>query len=70
VERSPHLDYFRAHDLEVLYLVDPLDAFMVQALREYQGKPLRNVDDASLDLPEAETTSEEKPSQEEAAALP
>ena len=69
VERSPHLDYFRAHDLEVLYLVDPLDAFMVQALREYQGKPLRNVDDASLDLPEAETTSEEKPSQEEAAAL-
>lgn len=69
VERSPHLDYFRAHDLEVLYLVDPLDAFMVQALREYQGKPLRNVDDANLELPESEPASEDKPSQEEAAAL-
>ena len=38
VERSPHLDYFKAHDLEVLMMVDPLDAFMIQNLREYDGK--------------------------------
>ncbi len=50
VARSPHLDYFRAHDLEVLYLVDPIDSFMMMALREFEGKPLKNVDDASLDL--------------------
>ncbi|NLF14955.1 MAG: molecular chaperone HtpG [Anaerolineaceae bacterium] len=48
--RSPHLDYFRAHDLEVLYLVDPIDSFMAVALREFEGKPLKNVDDAGLDL--------------------
>jgi HSP90 family molecular chaperone len=50
VARSPHLDYFRAHDLEVLYLVDPIDSFMVMALREFEGKPLKNVDDAGLEL--------------------
>jgi molecular chaperone HtpG len=51
VARSPHLDYFRSHELEVLYLVDPLDSFLAQSLREVEGKPLRNVDDADLKLP-------------------
>ncbi|HNT73777.1 MAG TPA: molecular chaperone HtpG [Anaerolineae bacterium] len=55
VAGSPHLDYFRAHDLEVLYLVDPLDPFMVQSLREYEGKALKNVDDPDLKLPDADT---------------
>lgn len=54
VERSPHMDYFKSHDLEVLYLVDPLDGFMVQSLREYDEKTLSNVDDPDLDLPEEE----------------
>jgi len=54
VARSPHLDYFRAHDIEVLYLVDPIDSFMAVALQEYEGKPLKNVDDAGLELPEGE----------------
>jgi molecular chaperone HtpG len=53
VARSPHLDYFRKHDLEVLYLTDPLDSFMVVALKEFNGKKLQNVDDAALDLPAA-----------------
>jgi molecular chaperone HtpG len=52
VASSPHLDYFKAHDVEVLYLVDPIDSFMVLSLREFGGKPLQNVDDADLELPE------------------
>jgi molecular chaperone HtpG len=52
VASSPHLDYFKAHDVEVLYLVDPIDSFMVLSLREFEGKPLKNVDDADLELPE------------------
>ncbi len=56
-ERSPHLDYFRAHDIEVLYLVDPIDGYMTTMLREYDGKALQNVDDADLELPK----QEEKP---------
>jgi len=52
VARSPHLDYFRANDIEVLYLVDPIDGYMTSMLREYEGKSLQNVDDAGLKLPE------------------
>ncbi len=66
--RSPHLDTFRAHNLEVLYLVDPLDGFVVQSLREYEGKPLQNVDDPELKLFPQEA-SEEPPPEEWAALL-
>jgi molecular chaperone HtpG len=54
VERSPHLDYFRANNIEVLYLIDPIDGFMTSMLRDYDGTPLKNVDDAGLDLPKSE----------------
>jgi molecular chaperone HtpG len=65
VERSPHLDYFRANNLEVLYLIDPIDGFMTSMLRDYDGTPLKNVDDAGLDLPKSEEekkADEAKPS--------
>ena len=52
VAQSPHLDYFRRANLEVLYLVDPLDSFMLAGLQSYEGFPLKNVDDPALDLPE------------------
>ena len=59
--RSPHLEYFKKHDLEVLYLTDAMDSFMLVGLSEYNGKPLKNVDDAGLNLPEAdESDTEEK----------
>ena len=57
--RSPHLDYFRAHDIEVLLLVDAIDGFMITNLREFDGKPLRNIDDAGLDLSSDEETDDE-----------
>jgi molecular chaperone HtpG len=55
--RSPHLDYFRKHDIEVLYLVDPIDGWSMAMLREANGKPLRNIDDAGLDLPQDESAA-------------
>ena len=62
--RSPHLDYFRKENIEVLYLVDPLDGFVVTSLQSYEGFPLKNVDDAGLDLPES---GKEKETETEAA---
>jgi molecular chaperone HtpG len=59
VARSPHLDYFRAREIEVLYLVDPIDSFVAVALREFEGKPLKNVDDAGLELPAEEPSGGE-----------
>lgn len=64
--QSPHLDLFKARDLEVLYWVDPLDALITPMLTEYKDKKFRNVDDAELELPEA--AGEE--AEEEAAPEP
>ena len=64
LSNSPHLEYFRKHDIEVLYLTDPLDSFMLIGLTEYSGKSLKNVDDAGLDLPEPEETPAEEQAEE------
>ena len=50
--QSPHLDPFKAHDLEVLLWVDPMDALLTPVLAEYKGKQFRNVDEADLELPD------------------
>jgi molecular chaperone HtpG len=64
VSRSPHLEYFKKNNIEVLYLTDPLDSFMLIGLTEYNGKPLKNIDNANLDLPEGEKSEEEKKAEE------
>ena len=51
VGNSPHLDPFKARDIEVIYLTDTVDSFMLMNLTEFDGKPLKNVDDAGLELP-------------------
>lgn len=51
--RSAHLEYFRQNELEVLLFADPIDAYMLMGLQEYDGKKLQNIDDAELDLPES-----------------
>jgi molecular chaperone HtpG len=58
VVHSPHLDPFKARGIEVLYLTDTVDSFMLMNLREVEGKPLQNVDDADLELPDLETGEE------------
>jgi molecular chaperone HtpG len=45
ISRSPHLDYFQTHCLEVLTLTDPVDPFMLLGLRDYKKIPLQNVAD-------------------------
>jgi len=66
VETSPFLEALKKRDLEVLYLVDPIDEYAVQQLREYDGKKLMCVTKEGLDLPLSE---EEKKKQEEEKAV-
>ena len=66
IARSPHLDPFKARNLEVLYWVDPLDAYLAPFLSEYKEKKLRNIDDAGLELSELKT---EAPAAEEAPVV-
>ncbi|NPV66110.1 MAG: molecular chaperone HtpG [Anaerolineae bacterium] len=59
ITRSPHLDPFRASDIEVLYLTEPIDSFMMMALRDYEGHAFQSIADAHVDMPAApESTGE------------
>jgi molecular chaperone HtpG len=49
VESSPHIEALAARGREVLFLADPIDEFMVQALGEYEGHPLKSAATGSLD---------------------
>lgn len=48
---SPHLDPLKPRQLEVLYLLDPIDPFITSVLTDFEGKNLRNIADADLELP-------------------
>ena len=58
LERSPYLEALREKGEEVLLLTDPVDEFLVAALGEFEGKPLRAVDRGALES-EALPTPEE-----------
>jgi molecular chaperone HtpG len=66
IVRSPHLDVFKAHGVEVLFLIDTIDSFMINAVAEFQGKKLHNGADADLELP----TPEQPASEPQGEALP
>jgi HSP90 family molecular chaperone len=59
VIHSPHLDIVRRREYETLMLTDPMDAFMLVRLKEYEGHPLENVASADLRLPEGGQEKEE-----------
>ncbi len=53
MKKSPNLEIFRRRGLEVLYLTEPVDEFVMNALVSFGGKPLTSIDSDDLELPEA-----------------
>ena len=49
-EASPYFEVFRERKWEVLFLYDPWDEFVMEHLREFDGKPLRLAEKADLNL--------------------
>lgn len=65
VETSPFLEKLKKKGYEVLYMVDPIDEYSVQQLKEFEGKKLISATKEGLKLDEDE---EEKKAFEEAKA--
>jgi len=54
VASSPFVERVKKSGLEVVYMVDPIDEYCVQQLKEYDGKTLVSVTKEGLELPEDE----------------
>ena len=54
IERGPYIETFKKRDIEVLYLFDPVDDFVMTTLGEYEGRKLVSADSADIDLPPVE----------------
>merc|ERR1712014_58949 len=50
VSSSPFLENLRKKGLEVLYMVDPVDEYAVQQLKEFDGKKLKSTTKEGLDV--------------------
>lgn len=62
IDLLPNVERFKDKEYEVLYLVDYVDEFTIQALNEYEGKKFANVasEDVSLDSPEEKEELDKK----------
>jgi molecular chaperone HtpG len=65
IETGPYLEAFKARQMEVLFLYEPVDEFVMNHLHEFDGKKLVSADSADIQvdnlstdaLPEAEQTA-------------
>ena len=65
VKHSPHLEIFKKKEVEVLYLTDRVDEWMLNFLTEFDGKSIQSVSKGSVDLQKiGSDKNKDKPSDE------
>lgn len=50
LERNPNLEYFNKNKIEVLFLTEPVDSFIIPSMPEYQKKKIASIEKADIDL--------------------
>ncbi len=50
VERNPNLEYFKKNNVEVLFLLEPVDVFIMPSIPEYDKKPLKSIDKGDIEI--------------------
>jgi molecular chaperone HtpG len=71
--RSPQLEGFRARGIEVLLLADPIDEFWIPSIDAFEGKALKSVTRAGIDLDKfspADAASSDAPKPDEDSVIP
>jgi len=60
VKNSPFLERLVSKNLEVVYMVDALDEYLVQSLTEFDGTPLQSITKEGLDLGDKDKLNKQK----------
>jgi molecular chaperone HtpG len=67
VAASPFIEGLKKRGYEVIYMIDPIDEYVIQQLKEFDGKKLKNCTKEGLDLEDDE--NEKKKIEEQKAAF-
>lgn len=61
-KRNPNLEYFKKNDIEVIFLTDPIDSFVIPQLYQYDEHQLVSIDKEELDNEENKDGEDNKES--------
>ena len=65
IDNSPQVEPYKEKDIDILYLTDYIDEFMINALQEYEGKKFVNIKEEKSDLEDEKSKEETKKLNEE-----
>jgi len=61
IESGPYLEAFQARDIEVLYITEPVDEFVMSHVGSHQDKPIVSADNKDIELPEIDDPAKGRP---------
>ncbi|MHA1228507.1 MAG: hypothetical protein ACTSPV_17400, partial [Candidatus Hodarchaeales archaeon] len=64
LRRSPHLEYYKKHDLEVILFDEPIDSFVMMHVTTFKGKKFKAIDQAEPE-PSEDKKEEKKEEKDE-----
>ena len=66
LENGPHMEFFRSEDVEVLFIYEPIDEFVMSTLGEYKEKKIVSADSVDVGVADKDAgSSADGPSEEE-----